>query len=439
MLLQVESAFAFVPSNLATAPRGLNTRARGKRSTTLGTEVQPLTFQVDQRFDLFGAPAGDSWVLLITGDAVRVLRLPDAQRLVAATSALRGLVARRDGSETTLASELGRQLLGRAVEQLPPTVERLILVPDGVLHHLPFAVLRAGIEELPLGVRYELVVAPSATLWHAWRAALETEAVVAEEHVSALVLADPTFLHSQGLAADRGGAWVDGLRLGRLPQARREGRAIHRHLGGDLLLGAEASERRLKSEALVQYSVLHFATHAITDLRRPERSCLLLAPGDEGEDGLLRASEVADLRLRGNLVVLSACQTSHGEVLRSEGLMSLARAFFTAGAGSVVGSHWPLADDEAADFFDLFYRHLADGERVAGALRSARREGYAAGLVAQAWAGPVLLGSGDRRVVAQGRGSGSRRVAGVLAGLVLLAALLAWVWRGRREPRSGNP
>jgi CHAT domain-containing protein len=386
-----------------------------------------LTFQVDHRIDLFGTPAGGSWVLVITTDAVRVLPLPDKQHLVAATSALRGLIARRDGTEVAIASELGHQLLGEVVAQLPPTIERLVLVPDGVLHHLPFAVLRPSTDGLPLGVRYELVVAPSATLWHAWRTALKSEQIAPEERVSALVLADPTFPHSRGSAEQRGGAWVDGLRLGRLPQARREGRAIRRHLGGELLLGAAASERRLKSEALSRYSVLHFATHAIADLRRPERSCLLLAPGDEEEDGLLRTSEIGDLKLQGNLVVLSACHTSHGEILRSEGLMSLARAFFTAGAGSVIGSHWPLADADAADFFDVFYRQLAVSKSAAAALKSTRRQGYEAGHLAQAWAGPTLLGSGDPRIVVQNRGRAPGLVTALLIGFMLLAFLATWM------------
>lgn len=363
-----------------------------------------LTFQVDEWVDLFGAPAGGSWLLAITRDSVRVLRLPGRHRIAAQTTALRGLIARRDGSHVELAAELGRQLLGEALAGLPSTIERLILVPDDALHQLPFAVLATASATppgTPLALRYELVVAPSATLWHGWRAA----PAEGPERTPALVLADPAFLHGRGLAGRRGAgreaaAWVDGLRLGRLPQARREGRAIRRHLGGELWVGEEASERRLKGVDLSRYSLLHLAAHAVVDLRRPERSCLLLAPGHEDEDGLLRAPEVADLDLRGQVVVLSACQTSHGEILRGEGLMSLARAFFAAGAVAVVGSRWPLEDSEAADFFDAFYRQIAAGQNAAAALRSARRQGFEAGWPAEAWAGPVLLGSGDPKIKA---------------------------------------
>ncbi len=403
-----------------TVPRPISL---GQVQAGLRPDEALLTFQVDSRVDLFGAQAGGSWVLVITRDAIHPLRLPDRHRLSAATSALRGLIARRDGAETTTATELGQQLLGDAVALLSPDIQRLILVPNDILHHLPFAVLRPTPDSLPLGIRYELVVVPSATLWQEWRNSVES---TSERRRPALVLADPTFPHSHGTAIQRSGVWVDGLRLGRLPQARREGQTIRRHLGGELWVGVEASELRLKSERLPRYAVLHFAVHAITDLQRPERSCLLLAPGHEEEDGLLRASEIIDLDLPGSLVVLSACNTSHGEVLRSEGLMSLARAFFAAGAVTVVGSRWPLADADAADFFDTFYRQLAAGENVTSALRSARREGYEAGNPAQAWAGAVLLGSGDLRIETERGWRWSGSLALGLGTTLLLLTLLTW-------------
>ncbi len=383
-----------------------------------------LTFQLDFDSDLFGAPAGGSWVLVLTTEGSRAHRLPDRRKLTPAISIFRGLVERRDGSDGEAAGILHRQLLADALAALPQSVERLILIPDGALHRLPFALLRASPAALPLGLRYELVVTPSATLWHRWRRSAEqgeSESRAALE--PALVLADPTFPHRrEGAATRRNAVLVGGLRLGPLPQARREGRAVRRHLGARLLLGDQASERRLKAESLTRYSILHFATHALADAQRPERSCLVLAPGDAGEDGLLRSPEIAELDLRGRLVVLSACQTSSGALWRGEGVMSLARSFFEAEAHAVIGSRWPLRDADAAFFFDAFYRHLAAGETTAAALREARRHAVDRGLPARGWAGPVLLGSGDGRVVAH-PGRGWWWLATLLA--TLLAALLA--------------
>jgi hypothetical protein len=104
----------------------------------------------------------------------------------------------------------------------------------------------------------------------------------------------------------------------------------------------------------------------VSDESHPERSAILLASGDGREDGLLQAREIEALDLDGRMVVLSACQTAAGAVQSGEGVLSLARAFFEAGAHAVVGSRWPLRDADAAMLFDAFYRHLGEGASLAG-------------------------------------------------------------------------
>ena len=388
-----------------------------------------LSFQVDAWTDLYGQAAGGAWVLVTTAQGSRHYAIDDPLALEPAVSVFLGLLERRDGSEAPVAEALYDVLLRQVLADLPESTQRLILVADGVLHHLPWAVL--GAQESPLGARYEIVLAPSATLWHRWR-----HATPPPPSRSLLALADPRLpatSHTPRAEGDeavtRNAVLVDGLRLPQLPNARREGRRILRHLGGELAVGAEASEHFLKGQDLQRYGVLHFASHAVADMDRPERSSLVLSAGSLDEDGLLRSPEIADLDLNGRLVVLSACQTHAGELLRAEGILSLARAFFEAGAHGVVGSRWPLRDDDAAQFFDVFYHHLADGESAAGALQSARRDAIAMGLPAATWAGVSLLGSGDLGVTPEARSS-------ALAGwwmVALALALGAVYWRWRRE------
>jgi CHAT domain-containing protein len=198
-------------------------------------------------------------------------------------------------------------------------------------------------------------------------------------------------------AQERGAVFASGVRLGPLPFARRESRAVVGSLGGGSVqrLGEEASETYLKTAPLQRFGVLHFATHAVTDETHPERSGVMLAPGAANQDGLLQIREILDLHLNGRVVVLSACSSNTGVLLRGEGVMSLARAFFQAGAHTVVASLWRLRDDEAADLFERFYRHLGRGASVAAALRAAQRELIAEGAPAAAWAGVVVLGDGD--------------------------------------------
>jgi CHAT domain-containing protein len=176
----------------------------------------------------------------------------------------------------------------------------------------------------------------------------------------------------------------------------------------------------------------------VISAKRPERSAIILAGGD----GALTMSDIAALDLGGRLVVLAACQSADGGVLDGEGVQSLGRAFFLAGARTVVASLWPLRDDDAVALFASFYRHLDGGASVADALASAKRERLASGAPAAAWAGVVVLGDGDLRLEARasddaygGENTGSVRnrylAAGLVGGLVLL--LGAGILRMRRD------
>ena len=100
--------------------------------------------------------------------------------------------------------------------------------------------------------------------------------------------------------------------------------------------------------------------------------------------------------LAAELVVLSACRSGEGELLRGEGLVSMARAFLYAGASSLVVSLWNVADYSTAEFMQMFYRELMDGHRPAEALRRTKLAFIASDRVAQRqayrWAPFVLVG-----------------------------------------------
>ena len=181
--------------------------------------------------------------------------------------------------------------------------------------------------------------------------------------------------------------------------------------------------------------MLHVAAHAIADETHPERSGIVLARGDAREDGLLQAREIATLDLDGGIVVLSACYTAGGAVLSGEGVLSLARAFFEAGAHAVVGSRWPLRDAEAATLFDAFYRHLARGASLSEALKASQDEARAAGRPASGWAALVLLGNGDLRPFANAPTPEEHAWSASIAGLVVTVLAAAAVTLQRRRRR----
>ena len=215
-----------------------------------------LVFLVGLDEDLYGAFGGGSWVVSVSRDRAIARRVPDRLRLEATVPVFAGLLERRDGSEGPASVALYRELFGAADGTdgvLGPDIRRVVVIPDGVLHELPFAALRAAPDAPPLGVRYEIAVVPSATLWSRWRSGEGSKPPAA-----VLAVADPDLAGRQSAAAlERGGILAAGLDLGPLPYARREGARVRRALGGAsrLLAGRAATESAVKSTALGPFGV----------------------------------------------------------------------------------------------------------------------------------------------------------------------------------------
>jgi len=407
----------------------------------LGEDEALLSFQIASgdyagRTVAQGPRGGGSWLLSLTRTSARAYPLPEPRRLEPAIRVFSGVVARRDGSDAEPAARLYETLLAPALRELPAGIRHLILVPEGPLHHLPFAALRASPRDEPLGTRFRLSRIPSATTWRAWR----TEASPAQRR-PALVLADPLPGDaSEEPAQQRAWYGFGGERLGPLPRAREEARFLRRRFGdgSEVLVGRAASESRVKTDDLTRFGVLHFAAHAIVDDENPARSAVLLAPGDNTEDGLLQIREVVGLHLQQAVVVLSACRSASGVVVEGEGVLGLARAFLQAGARSVVGTLWPLRDDEAEAFFRPFYERLARGETLDEALRAARRDRIHAGAPASAWAGVVLLGEGETVPGLAARVSRIPRPLALVV-VVVAGAIVAGVLLALRRSRSHPP
>ena len=106
----------------------------------------------------------------------------------------------------------------------------------------------------------------------------------------------------------------------------------------------------MKSSPLRNYKIVYFATHGlvsgeINGLAEPALVLTLPERPTEEDDGLLTASEIAELKLNADWVVLSACNTAAGDTSGAEGLSGLARAFFYAGARALLVSHWSIEDE----------------------------------------------------------------------------------------------
>jgi CHAT domain-containing protein len=270
---------------------------------------------------------------------------------------------------------------------------RLLVVPDGALHYIPFAALpdpqaEAGADgttpALLLG--HEVVSAPSASTLAVIRR--EAQGRRRPRHTLA-VLADPVFSSQDPrlarAAAATPGSPAAGPRLrgegvfARLPYAGAEAEAVLKLVppGQSLrALGFDASRATALDPALGDYRILHFATHGILNSESPQLSGLVLSLfGRDGAplDGFLGVPDVYSLDLSADLVVLSACQTALGKEIRGEGLAGLTRAFMYAGAVRVVASLWSIDDEATAELMSRFYQGLLGrGLTPAAALREAQ-------------------------------------------------------------------
>jgi len=267
------------------------------------------------------------------------------------------------------ANQLYTKLLGPA-EALVVNATHLIVVPDRGLQSLPLSLL---VTSTPA----ELSSKPSDYKKAAWL--IRRQAVSVFPAPSSLValrrfggtkqatdpfigFGDPDL---KGEGSTRGitaaglyrGAEVnlDNLRrLPRLPETAGELRAEAKALGASdqrLYLGSNASVTTVARLNLANTRVISFATHGLIagDLPKLAEPALVLTPPanpSDTDDGLLRASQVTQLKLNADFVILSACNTAASDGRPgAEGLSGLAKAFFYAGARSLLVSHWPVDSD----------------------------------------------------------------------------------------------
>jgi len=167
------------------------------------------------------------------------------------------------------------------------------------------------------------------------------------------------------------------MKLGRLHFSRAEAEAIAALVPDDarmIALDFAADKSAACGAALGQYSIVHYATHAVLDNEHPELSGVAMSMVDSHgapRDGFLRLFDIYNLKLNAGLVVLSSCQTALGREIKGEGLMSITRGFMYAGAPRVVSSLWSIDDKATADLMRLFYKGmLVERLRPAAALRA---------------------------------------------------------------------
>jgi CHAT domain-containing protein len=330
-----------------------------------------------------------------------------------------------------LARSLGTTVLGPAAE-LSPGISRVIVVPDGPLHRVPFDALRLPGGELVVE-RWAIGVAPSAAVAVVLQRERADSAQGGEARV--LALGDPAFPSEGATGFLRESETVRGAfeKSGGLPRLVASGdevREVARYSPGEAVvrLRGDASEAWIKHAALAPFAVIHLATHALVDESSLARTALALAPGS-GEDGFMSPADLAALRLRADLVVLSACRTAGGVMVAGEGMQGLTTPLIEAGARSVVATQWRIGDRPTVRLVDDFYAGLGRGEPVAVALRNAKLAAIRRGAPTGEWAAFTVVGDPLIRIPLK---EPSPRLPWVWMGVGVAVVLVAVAVRRRR-------
>ncbi len=315
-----------------------------------------------------------------------------------------------------VSEELFNTLFPSPFDALLKTAQSVTFVPDDILFLLPFEILSPSASKGDFALlKTPTSYFPSATLFQLSRAANHARTSWAEQfigiadpitspederYVTTMILAKAKSEKNEDRVSETSavrGMSVDklssrGLTFERLPNSATEVQNIARLFPGgtstaEVRTGVDATKYILIQTDLARFRFVHFATHGIlpVEARIKEPALVLSYDGTNKDAMFLTLSEVFELRLQADLVVLSACNTGSGKVTRAEGVASLGTAFLAAGASSATVSLWNVSDNSTALLMADFYRNMLTGMPKAASLAAARSS-----LVAQGYDNPFF-------------------------------------------------
>lgn len=316
------------------------------------------------------------------------------------------------------------------LRSLVMNAERLVISPETVFWQLPFAALPVA-TSANQNLQYLGTVKPityTQSLSLHLQSRNETPSLDKGQKPMALVLGDPLFdvrtiqsgqdgvndnLSIAGNSKLPETAWASlSTRESPprpLPNSNLEAKRVACLYSAEPLLGKDASEENVRSK-IETADVIHFATHSKLSESLAMSSGLLFSPpaqdpvpGETNNDGALQAWEIfSQLKLRAELVVLSACETALGKSVRGEGIVGLTRAFQYAGARSVIASQWQIQDQSTSIFMTALYENLNTGMQKDQALQAAMSKlaSNSATSHPHYWAAFTLVGTPDNSSLA---------------------------------------
>lgn len=229
-------------------------------------------------------------------------------------------------------------------------LKKIVIMPDGILSTIPFEALNIANNKIDyLLNHFNVSYINSATLWFQLQKKYKKQK-------EPLIAFAPSFNNNSDFS--------------NLPNAAREVAQINQFFNGTVFVENEATLKNFKLYNK-NYNIIHLATHAQTDNEIPEYSFLAFAPNEEG-DNLIYVNDLYAMNINADMVTLSACKSGLGDLKKGEGLLSLSRAFYYAGAKSLVYTLWDINDSSSSEIMENFYKNLSDGVDKDQALRNAK-------------------------------------------------------------------
>jgi CHAT domain-containing protein len=246
----------------------------------------------------------------------------------------------------------------------------LVIIPAGAMCDMPFESLLEELPSDPERFKTHAYLIKQHSINYAYSATLLKE--MSEHEVA---VGTETYLGFAPSFGEGASSVIRGKKYSLAPLTYNsvEVKNIQKLLGeGQIYEGEAATEDQFKKLA-GNYSIIHFATHGLANNQDPDYSLLAFTEiKDEQENEFLYVSDMYNMELNAELVVLSACETALGKNFRGEGIMSLARGFSYAGAKSIFTTLWSVNDQATFQIVERFYKNLQDGLKKDEALQQAK-------------------------------------------------------------------
>jgi CHAT domain-containing protein/predicted negative regulator of RcsB-dependent stress response len=296
--------------------------------------------------------------------------------------------ATKDDSLDSRVDNLSTLLLSPALEAMK-NKKKLLVVPHGVLHNLPFSQLRDE-KGAYLIEHHQIITEPSATIWKL----CSTKKKSSSHGLAAYGLGELSVSFSPDMESAVRGVMSDRLMrdgLPPLPGTRKEVEAIGALFAEkEIVMGKDMTFARVEN-TIRGRRIVHFATHGILDSKHPLFSGLLLS------DRILTIADIFGMDINADMVVLSACNTAAGDISGGDELVGMSRAFMYAGSPTVVASLWSVSDDSTMMLMKNFFEELKRGSSEAEAMQKAELRVMQRYPHPYYWAPFIVVGASGRK------------------------------------------